>query len=132
MASTTQVIVTTTDDIDGTTNAKTVKFGLDDKQYSIDLNPEHEAQLRAALALYIGHAKVVTTKQPAARRGTRSTSRSIEVREWARRQGMDIPQRGRISQTIIDAYNAAHAAPAPAPVVAPAPLAFEPAPAPLA
>jgi len=124
MASTTQVIVTTVDDIDGTPGAKTVKFGLDDKTYTIDLNPEHEAQLRSALALFVGHAKPAASAKPA-RRNTRSTSRSIEIREWARSQGMVIPERGRISQNIIDAYNAAHSAPASAP----APLAFEPAPA---
>jgi hypothetical protein len=124
MASTTQVIITTVDDIDGSEGAKTVKFGLDDKVYSIDLNPAHEATLREFLALYIGHAKPTAPAKPA-RKGTRSTSRSIEIREWARSQGMTIPERGRISQNVIEAYNAAHSAPA---VLVPA----EPEPAPAA
>lgn len=130
MAQKVTTIVDITDDIDGTPDAKTVKFGLDDKQYTIDLNAEHEASLREFLALFIGHATVASGKS--ARKTTRSTSRSIEIREWARRNGHDVPERGRIAQSIVDAYEAAQKAPVAAPPVQDpvtvAQVAFEPAP----
>jgi hypothetical protein len=134
MAQKVTTIVDITDDIDGTPGAKTVKFGLDDKTYSIDLNAAHEATLREFLALYIGHA---TTTSRTQRKATRSTSRSIDIREWARKQGMDVPARGRISQAVIDAYDLAHRTAhlresAPDPVAVAMQFTPEPAPAPLA
>lgn len=119
------VIITMTDDIDGSEGAKTVKFSLGDKSYTIDLGEANEAALATALAPFIGHAKVVPQSKSKSR-SPRSTSRSIEIREWARNQGMKVPERGRISQSITDAYDAAHTAPRVP--VEPA-LAFEPAPA---
>lgn len=136
MAQKITTIVDITDDIDGSAGAKTVKFALDDKTYSIDLSAANEKKLREFLALYIGHAKSNTRST---RKSARSTSRSIEIREWARKHGMEVPDRGRISQSVIDAYDLAHrtahlTAPAPKPAAAPDPievaqLAFEPAPA---
>jgi hypothetical protein len=139
MAQKTTVIVDITDDIDGSAGAKTVKFGLDDKTYSIDLNEAHEATLREFLALYIGHAKPTTRTT---RKAVKSTSRSIEIREWARKKGIEVSERGRISQSIIDAYDLEHrtshltAAPAAPAATDPVSVAMqftpEPAPAPLA
>lgn len=139
MASTTKVIVTTTDDIDGTPNAKTVRFGLDDMQYDIDLGPDNEAKLREFLALFVGHARPTRKRgrkpgKPVAT-ATPAVSKSSEIRKWAMENGLTVPERGRISQAVTDAYNAAHAAEAapsveakPDPVQV-AQLAFEPAPA---
>jgi nucleoid-associated protein Lsr2 len=142
MASITKVIVTTTDDIDGTPSAKTVRFGLDDMQYDIDLGPENEAKLREFLALFVGHARPVRKRGrksvPAAKPASAAPamSKSSEIRRWALEQGLTVPDRGRIAQSVVDAYNAAHTAPAASatPAVRPDPvevaqLAFEPAPA---
>ena len=133
MAQKVTTTVEITDDIDGSPNAKTVKFGLDDKQYTIDLGEAHEASLREFLALFVGHAKPATKTT---RKSPRSTSRSIDIRDWARAQGMPVSERGRIAQDIIDAYDAAQARgvvaatpPAPADPVTVAQVAFEPAPA---
>ncbi len=101
------------DDIDkGSEGAETVTFGLDGTTYEIDLNAEHAAELRDALALYIGHGRKVT----AGRRGrARSSSGAATsgpsakaVREWARSKGYNVPDRGRIPAEIREAYNAAH------------------------
>jgi hypothetical protein len=153
MAQKTTVIVDITDDIDSTPDAKTVTFGLDDKKYNIDLGPDNEAKLREFLALFIGHARPAgrTTRRAAtATPVTKTTSRSVEIREWARKKGIEVPDRGRISQSITDAYDLEHrtahlTAPAPAPapepetapstdpiVVAQEVFEPEPAPAPLA
>lgn len=133
MAQKVTTIVDITDDIDGTPNAKTVKFGLDDKQYSIDLSPENEKKLREFLAVFVGHA-TQSGRKTGRTKGPRSTSRSMDIRDWARSNGYDVPERGRISQNIVDAYDAAQAAgSAPVPVPSSDPIdvavAFEPAPA---
>ena len=134
MAQKVTTTVEITDDIDGSPNAKTVKFGLDDKQYTIDLGEAHEASLREFLALFVGHAKPATKTT---RKSPRSTSRSIDIRDWARAQGIDVSERGRIAQSVIDAYDASResgttpaAIPAPpADPISVAQAAFEPAPA---
>jgi hypothetical protein len=100
------------DDIDGSEASETVTFGLDGSTYEIDLNDAHAAQLREALSGYVGHARKVT----GARRGTRRSSGSSgstggdtkAIREWARANGHEVSDRGRISAEIQEAYAAAH------------------------
>lgn len=98
------------DDIDETEADETVSFGLDGKEYLIDLTTEHAAGLRDALAPYLGHAR------PAGRRsaprkaaaGTGPKSDATAVREWARGNGFDVPERGRLPKDVKEAYDAAH------------------------
>jgi len=69
MAST--VTVQIRDDIDGSEAVETVHFGLDGKEYEIDLNEVHAKELREALEPFIRHARVATTSQR--RRSSRSS-----------------------------------------------------------
>ena len=41
------------DDLDGSKAAETITFQVDSKEYEIDLNEEHAARLRDALAPYV-------------------------------------------------------------------------------
>ena len=97
------------DDLDGSEADETVTFGLDGTTYEIDLNDGNAAALREALSGYVGHARKVTG---GARRGRKaaagSSSNTKDVREWAKGQGMDVSERGRISGEIQQAYDAAH------------------------
>lgn len=99
------------DDIDGSDASETVTFGLDGTTYEIDLNDSNAAALREALSGYVGHGRKVTG---GARRGRRASSTSTgssntkAVREWARGQGMEVSERGRISADVQQAYDAAH------------------------
>jgi hypothetical protein len=95
------------DDIDGGAANETVNFGLDGVSYEIDLNAEHAAQLRDALASWVGHARKV--KSPVARsttttRRSRSGSDTAAVREWAKANGYTVSDRGRIAAEVQDAY----------------------------
>jgi hypothetical protein len=67
----------------------TVRFGLDDTEYEIDLNDEHAQQLRDALAAYVRPARRAGggPRPPArsGRGGSASTLNATGVREWARR-----------------------------------------------
>ncbi len=102
------------DDIDGGDASETVSFGLDGTSYEIDLNEENAAGLREALSAYVGHARKVgsgrrTAKRSAAASGAASGGPAArEVREWARENGLDVPDRGRIPADVREAYDAAH------------------------
>lgn len=97
------------DDLDGTEADETVTFGLDGTTYEIDLTDSNAAALRDALSGYVGHARKVTGS---ARRGRKaaasSNSNTKDVREWAKAQGMEVSERGRISADIQQAYDDAH------------------------
>jgi Lsr2 len=97
------------DDIDGGEAAGTVRFGLDGVDYEIDLSAEHTDKLHAALRTYIDHARKVggTTKRAPRGRRAGSTIDTTAVRNWAREQGIDIKDRGRVPADIVARYEAA-------------------------
>ena len=97
------------DDIDETDAEETVTFGLDVKEFAIDLNKKNARSLRDALAPYVAHARPVSS------RGSRRSSAKAasgtapsEIRAWARENGFDVPERGRVSAEVREAYAAAH------------------------
>lgn len=103
------------DDIDESEASETVTFGLDGVTYEIDLNADHANDLREALAVYIGHGRKVGGRRNAGRRSTgRRTSTGDsgasagEIREWARENGWEVSERGRVPTEVREAYAAAH------------------------
>ncbi|GAB3025827.1 Lsr2 family protein [Nocardioides flavus (ex Wang et al. 2016)] len=106
-----KVNIVLVDDLDGTEATETVTFGLDGTTYEIDLNDANAAALREAMSGYVGHARKVTggarrTRKAAS--GSSSSSNTKDVREWAKAQGMEVSERGRISADVQQAYDAAH------------------------
>jgi hypothetical protein len=97
------------DDIDGSEAAGTVRFGLDGTDYEIDLNAAHTDELHATLGTYIDHARKVGGISRRTPRGRRSASAidTTAVRTWAREQGIDIKDRGRVPADIVTRYQAA-------------------------
>ncbi|MCT1435489.1 histone-like nucleoid-structuring protein Lsr2 [Dietzia maris] len=99
------------DDLDGTDlgeSANTLSFAFDGKDYSIDLSEENAEAFRQAIAPYIEAGRRVTgtrAKTPRARSGGGNTK---AVREWARANGYDVSDRGRIPADIMDAYASAN------------------------
>ncbi len=101
------------DDLDGSEATETVSFALDGSSYEIDLNDANAAALREALGGYVGHARKVTGGGRRARKASGSSSNgggsnTKDVREWAKGQGMEVSERGRISADVQQAYDAAH------------------------
>ena len=98
------------DDLDGSDAEGAVRFGLDGEQYEIDLSTEHAKELRTALARYTGAGRKVTgTAWRAAQNGRKSPASSIsntEVRTWAKAQGLEVKERGRVSADILARYQA--------------------------
>ena len=107
-----KVVVELIDDLDGGKAEETVTFGLDGRSYHIDLSGKNARALRKAMAPFVGSArKVGATRQgrSAGRKATvRSGSSSQEIREWARAQGMQIADRGRIPADVTAQFRAAH------------------------
>jgi hypothetical protein len=101
------------DDIDGGDAAETVSFSLDGISYEIDLSDKHAKKLRDEFATWTGHARRSGTGGRAASR-RRSASASGPkrdlgaVREWARANGHQVSDRGRISAEVQAAYDKAH------------------------
>jgi hypothetical protein len=99
------------DDLDGSEADGTVRFGLDGTDYEIDLNAEHAQQLRDALARYVAAARKVSgnARRPArsGRKATAGTRNTTEVREWAKTQGIDVKDRGRIPAELVVKFKAA-------------------------
>ncbi len=103
-----RVVVQQVDDTDGSPADETVRFGLDGAAYEIDLSAAHAEQLRGALARFvvaarhegrlargIVHRSVETDVDPAA------------VRAWARGQGIEVSQRGRLPADVVARFREA-------------------------
>jgi hypothetical protein len=101
------------DDIDGGAAEGTVRFALDGTEYEIDLNSKHSEELRSALGKYVSHArKVGGAARRAGRgagrgRGAGSAQNTTEIRNWARENGIDIKDRGRVPADVVAKYQAA-------------------------
>ena len=109
MAQKVQVVLE--DDLDGGTADETVVFGLDGTAYEIDLNKKNAAKLRDALAPWVAAGRRTSGSRGGGRRGRGRASRGSQagdVRTWARANGYQVSERGRISAEIQAAYSAAH------------------------
>ena len=99
------------DDLDGSEAEGTVRFGLDGTEYEIDLNAEHSRALRDALARYVGAARRAAggARRPArsGRRPSGSGLNTTEVREWAKAQGIEVKDRGRVPAELVVKFKAA-------------------------
>ncbi len=99
------------DDIDGGEADGTVRFSLDGTEYEIDLNAKHTDQLHTVLKTYIEHARKVggSARRAPVGRGSRRTSTvdTTAVRAWARENGFDIKDRGRVPADLVAKYEAA-------------------------
>ena len=113
-----QVTVQLVDDLDGTESAdiSTVSFGLDGVSYEIDLTEANSDNLRKSLEEFVAHARRTGGR---IKRGTAAKSsngyaaanheQAQAIREWARRNGHEVSNRGRISAGIIEAFEQAQA-----------------------
>jgi hypothetical protein len=108
-----RVNVVLVDDIDDSEATETVSFALDGVDYEIDLSDEHAAELRAAVSLYIGHARRTGGRRKNAKRSSagpaeQAGTSAADIRVWARENGWTVPERGRVSADVREAYAAAH------------------------
>ncbi|NMO89096.1 Lsr2 family protein [Actinomycetospora sp. TBRC 11914] len=118
-----KVVVSLVDDLDESEADETVEFGIDGATYEIDLSDANAGKLRDSLADYIANARRLSGRRrsssraaaapgPTPRRGGGRASVDREqnqaIREWARKQGMTVSERGRIPSEVSEAYHKAH------------------------
>ena len=112
-----KTVVSLIDDLDGESEAdRTVPFGLDGIEYEIDLSDENASKLRDALAPYVAVARRTGGRRspgrPAAAASSssstpkRSREENQRIREWAKKQGLELSERGRIPNDIAEKYDA--------------------------
>lgn len=110
MAQHTQIILT--DDIDGTELAagkgESVRFALDGVDYEIDLSNKNAAALRKAFTPYVDAGRKLRANGRAAERRTKVGPDPKTVKEWARANGYEVKDRGRVSKEVLEAFNAAN------------------------
>jgi L-alanine-DL-glutamate epimerase-like enolase superfamily enzyme len=107
MAKTVSVVVT--DDLDGTTGAETVTFAVNGQAYEIDLAEKNRAKLKESLRPFMDAGRRATQRRAA--KPARDTASGIDravVRAWAKSQGLNVSERGRISAEVMEKYQAAH------------------------
>lgn len=118
----TQTTVTLVDDLDGSVASETLTFALDGRHFEIDLNDKNAKKLRDSLASYVDVARQaeepVRRRGPGRPRGTRNAApaarvapdreQTIAIRTWARKNGFSVSDRGRLSASVLEAFEAAH------------------------
>jgi hypothetical protein len=99
------------DDLDGGAADETVVFGLDGTRYEIDLSTAHANELRAELAQYVRAARKeagrLARAADTAQKGMAGKASIADIREWARENGHDIKERGRVPAALVAEYHAA-------------------------
>ncbi|MCI9887146.1 Lsr2 family protein [Micrococcales bacterium 31B] len=98
-----KVTVQLIDDIDGSTPAETMQFGLDGVQYEIDLSDDHTQELRTIMEKWVRNARRVG-RVSSRKAASASTADSTAIRAWAKANGYLISDRGRVSADIREAY----------------------------
>jgi hypothetical protein len=105
-----KVQVDLVDDIDGTEASQTVKFGFEGRDYEIDLNEKNAAKLSKFLGPYLENARRIRGRKIRTGRGGQAASsreQNQAIRVWARGQGIEIAERGRIPADVQRRYEKA-------------------------
>jgi hypothetical protein len=104
----TRTTIALEDDLEGGPADETVHFRFGNAEYEIDLNAKNVGRFRNQLAPFIDHARAAGREQR--RRPSRSASsphHSADARAWARAHGIEVSDRGRVSASVIEQYEAA-------------------------
>ncbi len=117
-----KTIVTVVDDLTGeeSDEISTVEFTLDGVGYMIDLTDKNAQEMRNALSAYLAVARRTGGRQRGRGRqhssgsSTRSSSSGYNretqraIRQWAKRQGHTVSDRGRLPASIVKAWEDQH------------------------
>ena len=107
-----QVITVLTDDLDGSDADRTIEFGLDGVNYTIDLSQKNAGKLRKALDPFLvaasrvgrtGGSRRIASRAVKPARANRDQNQAI--RAWAAKNGYEVSERGRIPGSIVEAFH---------------------------
>ena len=104
--------VTLVDDLDGGEADETVTFALDGKTYEIDLTTANAEKLRSLLEPYVKGGRRTGGRASGGRGKARSSSGGSQdtaaIRAWAKENGYEVNDRGRVPASIREAYEKAN------------------------
>ena len=127
----TQTLVVVYSDLSGDPEASTVKLGLFGSEYEVDLTAGEAEALERLLQPYLTVARrtggrrspgrgargaAAAAPRPGGAQANTGASSKV-IREWARTNGHEIPDRGRIPMSVQEAFLAAQNGAAPAEAV---------------
>ncbi|HVV18215.1 MAG TPA: Lsr2 family protein [Pseudonocardiaceae bacterium] len=108
-----RTVVHLIDDVDGGEADETVNFSLDGVEYAIDLSSSNADNLRKALGEFINSARRIGKAGKAGKTQVRpggDRAQNQAIREWARRNGHQVSERGRIPAELIAQFQQANGA----------------------
>jgi hypothetical protein len=103
-----ETITRLVDDLDGSTATETVSFSWQGTSYEIDLSKKNAGAFEKLLLPYIGSSRKVTSaRKSTVKRASGSKAAELAaIRAWARSNGYNVSERGRIASTVVEAYHA--------------------------
>jgi Lsr2 len=121
-----KTVVTLVDDLTGeeSEDITSVEFALDGVTYEIDLDEKNSAELRDSLAAYVAAARRTGGRRAASSNGRRRSGgagtgtpratspggydreTSKQIRDWARAEGFEVSDRGRVPNNVVEAWEA--------------------------
>jgi Lsr2 len=107
-----KTITSLIDDLDGGEASRTAQFSWEGNDYEIDLNDEHYTTLEQVFADWVSYARKVYNLPASAhspRRNAAARRRSSEIRTWAKDNGIEVSDRGRIPEKTVRQFDKAHA-----------------------
>lgn len=93
-----------TDDLNGSGDAQTIEFAVQGQKYAIDLNAENQEKFNKAIEKFVKAATPVTGRSAATRN---SREDATAIREWAKENGHEVSEKGRLPLAIIQAFDSA-------------------------
>lgn len=105
------------DDLDGSAADETVMFALDNQSFELDLSANHAGILRDILGDYVAAGRKTaggTATSGRRQRAVTSTGgqsnreHTQAIREWAKRAGHSVKDRGRIPASVVTEFEQAH------------------------
>ncbi|WP_022882860.1 histone-like nucleoid-structuring protein Lsr2 [Gryllotalpicola ginsengisoli] len=95
---------------------ETIRFSIGGSSYEIDLSEKNVKKFNEALKPFIDVARQTGRQSAPAARTRRTSSRSTSrwsagygvVREWAQANGIEVSKQGRVADSVMEAYEAAH------------------------
>ncbi|SCK06541.1 Lsr2 protein [Streptomyces sp. WMMB 714] len=109
-----RVVTLLIDDITGeeSEDVTNVQFSVAGTDFEIDLNDKNHAEFMNALAPYMEKGRRIKRSRKGGGAAPRSSSAgakdTAKIREWAKSQGHNVNERGRVPAHIRQAYEEAH------------------------
>lgn len=109
-----KILVVKIDDMDGTEiadgEAHELLFSVNGTEYRMDLSKKNMDKFTKAVSPFTEKAKKVRSRRGPKRTGTSMPTEQIaQIREWAKNNGYDISDRGRIPIKVVEDWELAHA-----------------------